>query len=594
MTANRVRLKPKLIASYLVAAFLPLLCMGFFLMHKANQIIENQTNRTYGISMQQLMYNMETRLASYEELSNHFYFDTNLNLDLQKDYSDSTNVDIFEVEREFIERVKVLLKFKNDLRTVSIYFHNPSLYNAKPYLTLADDKITSQLGFQRASASSYKGYWGRVKSVPDGNVYWDVELRRTEKTTRVFSYNRPLEFYTDHQSVGLLSIEIKESDLYSLLAKEGMDKGIYLIESDGTIITSNDRASLGKQMAGDVMHRITGKASGDFLLNRSENDHVKVMYNELSNGWRMVYMIPVNRLLQETKDMRNYGLLFIIGSAVLSVVLIVLVSNLILSRMMILLKRIQRMRNGEIETGRFVSGKDEIAVLDHSFNQMAERMKYLIDEVFTLSIKKKEAELTALQSQINPHFLYNTLSTVSWLGRKNGNEDVCEIVESLAKFYRISLSKGKDIITMREEFECIMAYIDIQRYRLKNRIRPIYALDDGIMDASVLKLILQPIVENAILHGLGHEKEQITILIKGGYRNGAVQLEVIDDGIGMTHEVSASLLGEQAHAAQRSGYGLRNVNERIKLHFGRDYGLTVNSIPGAGTTVIIRLPYLIE
>ncbi|WP_308638110.1 cache domain-containing sensor histidine kinase [Paenibacillus silvisoli] len=594
-TINRIRLKPKLIASYLVAAFLPLLFTGFFLVHKANQIIENQTSKTYGISMRQLIYNMETRLASYEELSNHFYFDTNLNLDLQKDYSKSSNGDIFDVEKSFIERVKVLLKFKNDLRTVSIYFHNPSLYNAKPYLALADEKIASQLGFQRAAASEYKGYWGKVKIIPDGNLYWDTELRRTSKTTRVFSYSRPLEFYTDHQSVGLLTIEVKESEFYQLLSKEGADKGIYLVEPDGTIITSNDRASLGKGLNADVLHAIGGRPNGEFLFDRSEDDHVKVMYSELSNGWKMVYMIPVNRLLKETKDMRNYGLLFMIVSAVLSVVLIIGFSNLILSRMTILLKRIQRMRNGEIETGRFVNGKDEIAVLDHSFNQMAERMKYLIDEVFMLSIKKKEAELTALQSQINPHFLYNTLSTVSWLGRKNGNDDVCEIVESLAKFYRISLSKGKDIITMREEFECIKAYIDIQRYRLKNRIRPIYALDEGIMDAPVLKLILQPIVENAILHGLGHEKEQITIVIKGAYREGVVQLEVVDDGVGMATDVSAGLLDEPPQAAQKSGgYGLRNVHERIKLHFGPEYGLTVKSEPGTGTSVVIRMPFLAE
>ncbi|SDX09115.1 sensor histidine kinase [Paenibacillus sp. CF384] len=593
LTINRIRLKPKLIVSYMVAAFLPLLFMGFFLVHKANQIIENQTNLTYGISMQQLMYNMETRLASYEELSNHFYFDTNLNLDLQKDYSKSSNLDKYEVESDFIERVKVLLKFKNDLRTVGIYFHNATLYNAKPYLTYANDQIASQLDFQRASASKYKGYWGKVKSIPDGNLYWDVELRRNAPNTRVFSYNRPLEFYTDHHSVGLLTIEIKESEFYQLLSKEGKDKAIYLVEPDGNIITSNDRTSLGNNLEADVLGEIGGKASGDFLLERS-GDHFKVMYSELSNGWKMVYMIPVNRLLEETKNMRNYGLLFILVSAALSVALLVLFSNLILGRMTILLKRIQRMRNGEIETGRFVSGKDEIAVLDHSFNQMAERMKYLIDEVYTLTIKRKEAELTALQSQINPHFLYNTLSTVSWLGRKNGNDDVCEIVESLAKFYRISLSKGKDVITMREEFECIKAYIDIQRYRMKNRIRSIYAIDDGIMDASVLKLILQPIVENAILHGLSHEKEQISILIKGGYNGGIIQLEVSDDGVGMEPEVVAMLMDEHSQLNQKGGYGLRNVNERIKLQFGHEYGVEVKSKPGSGTSVFIRLPYQTE
>ncbi|GIQ62064.1 hypothetical protein PACILC2_06320 [Paenibacillus cisolokensis] len=423
---NNAKLRPKLIISYLVAVFLPLLLTGIFLVLKANRMIEDQTNRTFGVSMQQLLYNMETRLSTYEELANHFYFDTALNTDLQKDYSQSSALEIVTVEEAFIQRVKVLLKFKNDLRAVSIYFLNPTLYNAAPYLAFADKDMAARPSFRQAMASGYKGYWGKTVPVPNGSLYWDVNMKPNAAATRVFSYNRPLEFYSERQPVGLLTLEIKESELYQLLSKESGDKNIFLVEPGGEIITSNVRERLGTALDQPVFQRIAPHSAGEFLW-RQADGHYKVMYSQLKNGWKMVYMIPVNRLLEETRDMRNHGLLFILVSMIFSVVLIAIFSNLIMSRMTVLLKRIQRMKNGEIEVGQFVRGNDEIAVLDRSFNQMAEQMKYLIDEVYTLNIKKKEAELTALQSQINPHFLYNTLSTVSWLGRKTGTSKCAKL-----------------------------------------------------------------------------------------------------------------------------------------------------------------------
>lgn len=587
---NHTKLRPKLIISYLVAVFVPLLLTGVFLMLKANQIIENQSNRTLGASMEQLIYNIETRLSSYEELANHFYFDTALYSDLQKDYSQSSAVDIVTVEEAFMERVKAQLKFKNDLRAITIYYHNPHLYNAAPYMTRLRDEMKNNPAFQTALTSRYEGYWGPTLAVSSDGLYWDPHPKKNASTTKVFSYNRPMDFYNESEPAGLLTLEVKEEDLYQLLAKESGDKQLFLAEPGGQIVTSNIRDRLGTSLDGSLYERIRQTPQGEFLWEQTD-DHYKVMYNELRNGWKMVYMVSVNQLMEETRDMSKYGLLFILGSMILSVLLIALFSNLIVSRMTILLKRIQRMRSGEIAVGQFVSGNDEIAVLDRSFNQMAEQMKYLIDEVYTLSIKKKEAELTALQSQINPHFLYNTLSTVSWLGRKNGNLEVCDIVESLATFYRISLSKGKEMIKIREEFECIRAYMDIQRYRQKNRVRPIFKVDEGILDAVTLKLILQPIVENAILHGLSNEKEQITILIKGSFSEGGIKLEVTDDGVGMAPHAVAALLKEETDAERKGGYGLRNVNERIKLHFGQQYGVTVRSNPGSGTSVYLNLPY---
>jgi two-component system sensor histidine kinase YesM len=239
---------------------------------------------------------------------------------------------------------------------------------------------------------------------------------------------------------------------------------------------------------------------------------------------------------------------------------------------------------------------DELAELDESFNQMVGQIRALLDAKVEEQDRLKKAELRALQAQINPHFLYNTLDTIIWKAEANQKEQVIALVQALSSFFRISLSKGKDWIPVRDEIEHVRSYLAIQGMRYHDILRYRVDLDEGIGDATVLKLTLQPLVENAIYHGIKNRRGGGTVTVRARALDPSTLIfEVKDDGVGIPRGTLDTLQREldgDGDLSQESvgGVGMRNVNERIKLFYGEEYGLRVESSVNEGTTVSLVIP----
>ena len=245
-----------------------------------------------------------------------------------------------------------------------------------------------------------------------------------------------------------------------------------------------------------------------------------------------------------------------------------------------------------MNTNATVRTNDEIGELGESFNQMLAEIRRLMEQSVQEQKKLRRAEMKALQEQIKPHFIYNTLDLIIGLLETKQNEDVINMVEALGAFFRTSLSHGQEQITIREEVEHIRNYLYIQRYRHGDKYDYRIEVDEGILERKTIKLILQPLVENAIYHGVRNlERPGGLITIRGHIYEGQVYLEVSDNGLGMTTEIVADInrcfLIETKSEGKKRYFGLRNVNERIVLAFGREYGLTVES-SAEGTKVTIR------
>ena len=239
---------------------------------------------------------------------------------------------------------------------------------------------------------------------------------------------------------------------------------------------------------------------------------------------------------------------------------------------------------------------DEIASLGMSFNIMAGKLRELIDNSIKEQENLKKSELKALQAQINPHFLYNTLDTIVWMAEANKSEQVIEIVRALSNFFRITLSKGKDWIDVRDEVEHIRSYLIIQKIRYRDILDFRIEVDDDILGYKILKLTLQPIVENALYHGIKNRRSGGTIVIKG-YRtaDGMLRFDIMDNGIGMTEEkfreIQAELDNDSIEPAEKdSGFGLNNVHKRIMLYYGKQYGLILQSEFNRGTVISVCIP----
>jgi two-component system sensor histidine kinase YesM len=238
---------------------------------------------------------------------------------------------------------------------------------------------------------------------------------------------------------------------------------------------------------------------------------------------------------------------------------------------------------------------DEIAELGMSFNIMVGKIRELLDAKLKEQENLTKSELRALQAQVNPHFLYNTLDTIIWMAESKKTEDVVELVSALSSFFRISLSKGQDWITIGEEVELTRSYLTIQKKRYRDIMDFVIDVDGPVVNSSVLKLILQPLVENALYHGLKHRRQRGTIVVRAQQKSDTeAVLQVQDDGIGMKPEmvaqISNALNDDSDGIHSESGFGLVNVNKRIKLYYGRQYGLSLSSQYGSGTCVGIVIP----
>jgi two-component system sensor histidine kinase YesM len=240
---------------------------------------------------------------------------------------------------------------------------------------------------------------------------------------------------------------------------------------------------------------------------------------------------------------------------------------------------------------------DEITELGMSFNIMIGRIRELLDSKIKEQENLKKAEFRTLQAQINPHFLYNTLDTIIWLAESKKTDQVVDIVRALSKFFRITLSKGKDWITIGEEIERTQSYLTIQKMRYRDILDYRIEVDEDILDGTILKLTLQPLVENALYHGIKNKRSGGTIIVRACRVNGdEVLLEVEDDGVGFTSyklgQVQSKLNGDTGEIRlQETGFGLENVNERIKLYYGKQYGVSIKSEYQVGTRVTLVIPW---
>ena len=239
-----------------------------------------------------------------------------------------------------------------------------------------------------------------------------------------------------------------------------------------------------------------------------------------------------------------------------------------------------------------VAGTREVQELSDSFGHMVGRIQRLMTTVREEEIDLRKTELKALQAQINPHFLYNTLDSIAWMCERGKNADAVKMVHALAKLFRISISKGHELIPIEKELQHAEAYLLIQKFRYKNQFTYHFTVDESCLHDLCNKITLQPIIENAITHGLDLLVEPGHIEIEVAADGDDVLFKVSDDGIGMPPEQVAELL--QNEPSDRTGIGIKNVNDRLRIYFGPQYGLSIESVPDEGTTVTIRMPRVPE
>lgn len=309
--------------------------------------------------------------------------------------------------------------------------------------------------------------------------------------------------------------------------------------------------------------------------------------------WRLLLAVPEAEIARQAR--RNiYYMLPILMLVILSIVLhSYLTARYYNMRLEELAKHMQQIQEGNLNAEYKVmpDSEDEFDKIAGGFNYMAEHIRRLMQEHYRMGKSVKSSELRALQAQINPHFLYNTLDLVNWMAMDFGTTEIADIAQNLARFYRLSLNRGRSILSIDEEIQHVQAYVNIENFHFSDAIRLDVNAEPKVLELGCPNIILQPFVENAIVHGIAEDNtiESCNIRINVEEKDGTVVFTIRDDGPGMSPEQAAELENAELNQATK-GYGVKNINFRLKLYFGEEYGVHYESSPGCGTTVTTRIP----
>jgi sensor histidine kinase YesM len=387
---------------------------------------------------------------------------------------------------------------------------------------------------------------------------------------------------------------INSHQTFVMITKSG--EPVYLLDSKDDMLPFKN-AIYPPQLTGDFMALVSDLPLGVNHIEGAKGKlvTVKSAYNRL--GWSVVLFIEESYFYQATQKLHNNfssaGIIWLFALLFCSYMM----SRYFTSPIRTLVQKMDHFRDFTVIFPLTTTRKDEIGKLYSSYKAMLNRIHFLIKEIKEIEERKKETEMKMLQSQIAPHFIYNTLACVISLAKQNKTQEVIQTIKSLVGLLSFSIDRISSIVKLQDELEMLRMYVQIQKVRYGDKVNFIEDCDPKTLNCPILKLTLQPIVENAIFHGLAPQKKSGTIIIRTFRRKDKVQIYIRDNGMGMKREVAKGLLQENLHQLDKSRFtsiGLKNVNERIKLHYGESFGMKIRSVPGIGTIVRISIPNRIE
>ena len=407
---------------------------------------------------------------------------------------------------------------------------------------------------------------------------------------------RNLYRYLERTFLGTMIIELNAPELYSFindLPNVGGSRA-YIIDKDKKIIASGSQMLTGKSVEDELNCKNIFQKTGFYQEELNDETESSIVYvgDAIHNGWRLVLTLPESYYLESIRKLQYFTVTLCCIIGIISVCLIIIVGKSLTKPLSTLTHAMEDVGKGNFDVEIEDEGEDEIGILSRTFNQMVTDMGRLIDNVYEQQHMRQEAEMKSLQMQINPHFLYNTLDTINWMGRMKGVDEVGEMASALGNLMRYSLSK-RDFVTIREELENLKDYIGIQNVRYGDRMSIRFQVEDEVKDCYIPKLLIQPILENAIVHGVEDKIEKGSIIIRIYQKNKELYVVVADDGVGMTQEAMETLIGaEPSSKFGHTSIGVSNVNRRIQAVFGKEYGLMIQSQLGVGTTITLHMKTL--
>ncbi|WP_036709886.1 sensor histidine kinase [Paenibacillus pinihumi] len=565
----------KLMLSYCIFIVIPVLLIGYLSNAVYQNSIREQTNSSVQGTLTQMSDNISYKINDIIRISDLFYYDYSLARHV-RNYEEGW-VSYEATTKYLLPKIASYIEATSQRLWMSIYFHNedfPEVYRVF--------KGEDPLGSNENRYDLY--HLSRIKEKPWYRNFPEEKYGETMVWQRIeddFSFNRisllrrllNVQVTTTMQEIGFMRISVPLPALF-----ETVD---YTKIGNGATIFIRDETNRIVKASGDAYYRY------DQPWDRSLYKDYLILDHDIPGfGWKISAVIPNQIFEQNVREVKLLTFLICLLFTVVYFISGALMSNYFSRKVGKIVSVLHSFQEGNFTKRIFFKGQDEFSQISLALNEMGQNIGELIHKVYVADLDKKEAELDMLQAQINPHFLYNTLSSINRLAKFGELDKLQRMVMDLAKFYRLTLNEGRTILTVADELEQAKAYIRIQKTKYEDRMSVSYHIDEEILGHSTIKLIIQPFIENVLEHAWCADRIHIRIV---AYRErDSIYFKVIDDGVG----ISAGLLKQMQDPEEsaNTGYGIRNVNQRIKLYYGQGYGVHIHSRLGIGTTVLIRIP----
>lgn len=564
-------LEKRVKVSFLIGVFIivSLLLATFYVVYRVN--LEKQQMYSLNQNYTQNYEGISSNVERMEKLSRQF--SVGRSLEMMQIFGEDSLKDDMAMFEDLTEYTNTLEFSMGD---ISIFYY------------IDDDFVVvhqNGLHYRPIKSIESEDWYEKLKENNGRNTWFSFQKDEYFPENKTLSLARYITDSNDYRNqIGVLVFSMDTSTLLRSFTKITEQQVIYLADENGTIIASSEALEnnpkwgqeSNSQSSMDA-YEVWKNEQGKFLIRRCEID---------DTGIYLVSLVPYEYMGAIYKSF----LFWVLGGYFLILLLAAFYISFMSKRLTIPLKKLAESIStatvsGKLECLEIDSTEKEICTLVDAYNMLIQKIEILLKQQYSLGKEKQQAELMALQSQINPHFLYNTLEMVNWMAERNEKENVQTVIQKMSTFYRLVLSKGKDIVTIREELALCETYLTIQQMRFQGRIQYERDVDDEILDYLIPKITLQPFVENAILHGIIASIEgRGTLSINGWEEDGRIILAVMDDGAGMAEE------DREKSNSKGSHYGMKNIGLRLSVYYQEDIKIEVESTKGVGTCVSINIP----
>lgn len=573
---EKISIRYTIFIYFTISALVAMLLSGIALYVQLSRQFVTAMQKESQAVLGQVSQSVDSYLRTIMKLSDSLYYDIIKNADLSAETINSSITLLYDNNKDSIANIALLSK-------------EGELLGAVPAARLKTGMdVTKEEWFENTLARTDNLHFStpHVQYIFDNNenqYRWVITLTRAVEIT-----------YGTSTEQGILLMDIRYSSLQQILENIvlGNEGYLYMVNGSGELIYHPKMQLIETGWLSENIAAATEYRDGSYREEyEGEMRNINVKFVGYT-GWKLLSVTPEKGLSLSNLKMRLF-VTFVVASFLLALILInAFISSRITDPIQELEKSVNAIEAGELDTEVYTGGTYEIQHLGRSIGDMAKRIKTLMQDIVTEHESKRKSEFDTLQSQINPHFLYNTLDIIVWMIENEQKQEAVKVVTALARFFRISLSKGKSIIPVRDELEHVRNYLMIQQMRFKNKFTYEIEAGEDVMELACLKLLLQPLVENAIYHGMEFMDGDGEIRVRAFREEDSLWFEISDNGLGMTGEQVEGLLSEkpQVRSGRGSGIGVKNVNERIELYFGKPYGLIIESEPDEGTVIRIHLP----